>query len=179
MRRLAALLLLSLCGPAAADGLYNTSGAYVTGQIPGTATNDNATAGNVGEFIESAITIGTAQALTTNTALNITSISLTAGDWDVRGSGAFNCAATTTVTGFTTSLSDVSATIQQAPASRMAQITYASSTVHATTSTSIMPIGPTRWSLASTTTIYLVARAIFTTSTCQTFGGHISARRMR
>lgn len=175
----ALLLLLLLLGPAYADGLYNTSGAYATGQIPGTATNDNATAGNVGEVIESIIASGTTQSLTSGTALNITSISLTAGDWDVRGTGVFNCAATTTVNAFSVSVSDTTATLQSTPVSRLMQITYAASTVHATITSSFLPVGPTRFSLATGTTVYLVARANFATSTCQTFGGHISARRMR
>lgn len=175
----ALLLLLLLLGPAYADGLYNTSGAYATGQIPGTATNDNAAAGNVGEVIESIIAQGTTQGLTASTPLNITQISLTAGDWDVRGTGVFSCAATTTVSNFGVSLSDTSATIQIVPVSRTDQITYSASTVHSVTNLSFVPVGPTRFSLATTTTVYLVARANFATSTCSTSGGHISARRMR
>src|SRR4029077_4886616 len=52
-------------------------------QLLGTATNDNATAGNVGEYIESVIPAGAAIAITSATNTNLTSISLTAGDWDV------------------------------------------------------------------------------------------------
>ena len=175
----ALLLLLLLLSPARADGLYNTSGAYATGQIPGTATNDNATAGNVGEVIESLIAAGTTQSLSTGVALNVTSISLTAGDWDVRGTVIFKCAATTTVNAFLSGLSDVSATTQTVPVSRLASVAYSASTVHSVTTSSFLPVGPTRWSLASTTIVYLVATATFGTSTCQTNGGHIAARRMR
>lgn len=47
----AALLLLS-CAPLCADGIVNGGGSPA-GQLPGTATNDNATAGNVGELMTS------------------------------------------------------------------------------------------------------------------------------
>lgn len=49
--------------------------AQVVGII-GTTTNNNAQAGSVGEFVESAAS---------STSANITSISLTAGDWDMSG----------------------------------------------------------------------------------------------
>src|ERR1019366_4169569 len=52
------------------------------GQIVGTATNDNATAGNVGEHIQA---VASNVVATDATFVNITSISLTAGDWDVTG----------------------------------------------------------------------------------------------
>lgn len=173
MRLLTALLLTLLTATPAFSDLYNTAG------NGGTQTNDNACAGCIGEVIESIIASGTTQALTSGTGLNITTISLTAGDWDVKGAGIFNCAATTTVNALTISVSDASATVEIVPVSRANQEAYAASTIHATVTTSILPVGPTRFSLAGTTTVYLVARANFATSTCQTFGGHISARRMR
>jgi hypothetical protein len=61
------------------------SGVPAVGQIPGTATNDDAAAGKLGEIISSNIVVGSAVSLTTNTPANITSLSLTAGDWDVWG----------------------------------------------------------------------------------------------
>jgi len=41
-----------------------------------------------------------------------------------------------------------------------------------------IPVGPVRLSLASTTTVYLVARCDFAVSTC-TAGGVVRARRVR
>jgi len=63
-----------------------------------TTTNDSATAGNVGEYVESVIVTGSSTALTTATAKTVTSISLTAGDWDVDTVVHFNPAGTTTIT---------------------------------------------------------------------------------
>jgi hypothetical protein len=53
------------------------------GQLPGPATNDNVSAGNVGEFVAGQLLRASATSLTTETPKTITSISLTAGDWDV------------------------------------------------------------------------------------------------
>ena len=55
------------------------------GQIVGTATNDSATAGNVGEYVSSAVTPAYPITLTSTQYADVTSISLTAGDWDVTG----------------------------------------------------------------------------------------------
>lgn len=51
--------------------------------IVGTATNNSASAGNVGEYVESVQNGFSAYGGTTATNFNLASISLTAGDWDV------------------------------------------------------------------------------------------------
>jgi hypothetical protein len=54
------------------------------GQLPGTATNDNASAGNVGEYIESLKTTSTTGSTTLGTYTDAgVSIALTAGDWSI------------------------------------------------------------------------------------------------
>lgn len=53
-----------------------------TGLI-GTTTNDNAAIGSVGEYINSAVLAGAPLSILTNVQTNLTSIALTAGDWDV------------------------------------------------------------------------------------------------
>jgi hypothetical protein len=82
-----------------------------TGGIIGTNTNNSVSAGTVGEFVSSTVTSGSAVALTTNTGANVTSISLTAGDWLVTGQGVFAPAATTTQTFVSFGISTTSATI--------------------------------------------------------------------
>ncbi len=55
--------------PAFADSAFvapTATGTAATGQIPGTATNDNATAGNVGEYAESVVTAASATVTFTN-----------------------------------------------------------------------------------------------------------------
>lgn len=51
----------------------------------GTATNDSASAGYIGEYIESIVSTATNYTVSTGVYQNITSISLTAGDWDIYG----------------------------------------------------------------------------------------------
>ena len=70
-------------GTAASDAAaFGQVPVITAGQIVGTATNDNASAGNVGQYIES---VGSGNVGTTDQHYDATSISLTAGDWDVTG----------------------------------------------------------------------------------------------
>jgi len=58
--------------------------------ITGTATNNNAAVGVVGQLISSIVLASSPVALTDNIAANITSIALTAGDWNVWGNVRLN-----------------------------------------------------------------------------------------
>ena len=144
-----------------------------TVSLVGTATNDNATAGNVGEFVSaSALTV----ALTSATATNITSITLTAGDWDVSGLFQTNPAGSTTTSLIASGVSSTSATFQTIGAG-FANVETANSAKAAGVSETV--IAPrTRFSLSATTTVYLVANVTFAVSTL-TGSGFISARRVR
>jgi hypothetical protein len=145
------------------------------GQIPGTATNDNASAGNVGEFISSTVLVGSAVSAAVTTPLNVTSISLTAGDWDVWGTVATNPAASTLQVSITGWISTASATIPTIPnGGAYAQLT----TNFAVGDGQVLPVGKIRISLASTTTVFLSAFLNFNTSTNAAYG-FIGARRMR
>src|SRR5260221_11377663 len=64
----------------------------------GSTTNDSAVAGNIGEIVTATLATGSAVVLTTNTTANVTSISLTAGDWDVTGTVVFKFGAITSYT---------------------------------------------------------------------------------
>jgi hypothetical protein len=141
----------------------------------GTSTNDNAAAGYVGEYIESVIAAGSAVSLTTNTPANITSISLTAGDWDVSASVSHTPAPTTSVTQIRSSISLTSATMDSTVGRAFGIISAAN-----VPATSLYSISSTtlRFSLASTTTIYLVTNDVFTVSTMTAYG-ILSARRVR
>lgn len=145
------------------------------GNILGTTTNDNAAAGYVGEYISSTIASGSAVSLTTNTTANVTSISLTAGDWDVTGVIDFKFGATTSYTNLQGGQSSTSATLG-------AQDSYfdfeAPATVPTAAKDMAFPTPVTRFSLSATTTVYLVAQATFTVSTLAAYGT-IRARRIR
>src|SRR5215472_14162674 len=56
-----------------------------TGGIVGVNGASNAAAGNIGEYVTASLAQGSAVNLPGGTATNLTSISLTAGDWDVFG----------------------------------------------------------------------------------------------
>lgn len=142
--------------------------------ILGTNTNDSAAAGWVGERVYAELTSGSATSLSDTVAKNITSISLPAGDWDVAAVVHFIPANTTTVTLLTCSVSTTSATLDTTP-SRLATlgISYTSGGNVASVQNPT-----TQFSLSATTTVYLVGRATFGTSTCTAYG-RIEARRVR
>ena len=142
-----------------------------TNGIVGTTTNDNANAGSIGEFV-------TAQAsgvslVTSNTPVNVTSISLTAGDWDVQGNIAFTVTAGT-LTNLFSAVSTTSATLPTFLSGDLAQVGYTQPSLAADT----LAAPVQRISIASTTTVYLVASAIWSSATA-TVAGRIRARRVR
>lgn len=148
-------------------------------EIEGTGTNDNATAGYVGEFMESNIASGSATALTTATAKNVTSLSLTAGDWDVWGNVLFTGNAATTVTYIAGFISTVSATFPTPPnAGAYMNFVPPAGGNFAGNNTPGLLAGQRRISVSSTTTVYLEAYAEFAVNTLSSYG-YIAARRVR
>lgn len=151
-------------------------GVVTVSKIKGTTTNDNANVGDVGEYVSSSVAVGSALSLTTGTPLNVTSISLTAGDWDVDAYVYYNPAGTTNVTLDFSSISTTSAT---------QDTTVGNFTISRYGASGLVPVanygGNTakiRLSLSGTTTVYLVAQSSFTVSTNAAYG-IIFARRVR
>ena len=153
----------------------NVVGVAARGQLPATTTNDSASAGNLGEIIVSEVLSASAVSLTTATAADVTSISLTAGDWDVSGNICNTNGSGTLITSFIGWISSTSATLPTAP-NKGAEF----SLVLAFTATAgnCMPTGTARFSLASTTTVFLSVREVFTVSTSSAYG-YLRARRVR
>jgi hypothetical protein len=143
--------------------------------ITGTTTNDNAATGLVGEYVSSSIVQGAAVTLVPSTPKNVTSISLTAGDWDVNatldyyisGGGA-------NATSLGGSISTVSATQAVGGSGALFTLTLAAFPIN----TQHFPVGTIRLSIAATTTVYLVSAASYTVGLVQS-GGFIGARRAR
>lgn len=119
--------------------------------------------------------VGFSQASTTGTPLtsgvtaNAASINLSAGTWDISGTVVFNSAANTVIEQITAGVASTSATLgtpdtyQQLPEALSGAAAFN------------LDAPLTRIVLASAGTVYLVAQAIFTTST-MTADGYIKAR---
>jgi hypothetical protein len=160
--------LILICGG-------NAAPVWGTDQL-GVTTNSSAAAGFKGQYVTASIASGSAVALVTATAKNVTVITLTAGDWEIGGNISFVLAGATSVfgaTGYTGGASATSDTLG-------AENTFAVQTLDLTTKTGTFGfvIPSQRFSLASQTFIYLVARATFTAGTVSAFG-RIFARRVR
>lgn len=127
--------------------------------IKGTATNDTPAAGSIGEVISQQVN-GTS--LTTAVPANLTSISLTAGSWMVTGYVRFNPAGTTVLSTMASSVSTTSATL--GGLGTESQL-VGTSTTFATGQVQYLATPVVYLSLSTTTTVYCVANAGFTTST--------------
>lgn len=161
----------------AATGV-TVNGTAAVGQLPGTATNDAATAGNVGELKNTILKIGSEVSFTTGTAKTVTSVSLTAGDWDATGVLCFDGAAATNVTFLIASIGPATDALATLGTTARVDLGYAASTIFASGINNCVLVGPTRVSLSATTTMYLVGDGAFTVSTLKGYG-EIRARRVR
>ena len=170
------ILALTSAG-AAVTGTLSATGLISPSQtvgIVGTTTNNSAQAGSIGEYIAATVVLGSAVATTSNTPVNVTSISLTAGDWDVRGRLCHVGAGTNNYTQLRGAITSSSATISAADPGEVSQGVPVNSSV----TDPQFPLPTVRFSLSSTTTIYLVSYSVWTGSTLGSYG-EISARRVR
>lgn len=144
-----------------------------TAGIVGTTTNNNANAGSVGEYVSAQLVVTSGITLTNAVPTNILSISLSAGDWEVWGSLGFTATAENSYQGY---ISTVSATIPASntwPANGSIIFDSVSRPGGA-----VFAIPSIRLSLASTTTVYLVANIGFSSGTTVGYG-LLQARRRR
>lgn len=170
-----------LASPPAIGGTAANSGKFTTLQatstitpsstagIVGTTTNDNANAGSVGEFVSNS---SSGVSLTSGTPSNITSISLTAGDWDVSGAAQLIGSGVTSAGFMGAGISTTSATFGSVGSLNVLQFTMSSPTANH------LPTPIFRVSIASTTTVFLVGQAAWSGGTF-TANGFIRARRVR
>jgi hypothetical protein len=143
--------------------------------IVGTATNDAANAGSVGEIMSHTTVAGSAVTLTTATTANVDSLTLTAGDWDVTCVVGYVLAATTSVTNLTGGVNTTTATL--GALGTKFDFETAANVMTATNNPEM--VCPTSQALISgSTKYYLVAQATFTVSTAKAYG-IIRARRVR
>lgn len=178
---------VALTTPASTATITLASGSTLTttnnvsigpGQYQGEPSTSSATAGNIGEYVESVIAAGSAVNLTTGVVANMTSISLTAGDWDVDSVVQFTTAATTSVTKTAGGISLVSATVDTTGGRYTNSINQAASVVGAQAPAFTAVVPPLRLSLSATTTIFAIAQSVFTVAALTTWG-ILRARRIR
>lgn len=172
--------VLALASPLTTPGAVTVTGNLTftptTAGVVGTTTNDNAASGVVGEYVSS--TVGATNLPTTTQWGDLTSISLTAGDWDVvvlaeysnNGAGTpllFDCGASTTSGNSGTGLT-------------LGDTYLEIGTDNIPTGSNVMGISVPgiRFSLSGSATVYLKVRAFYSTGTPQA-QGRISARRRR
>lgn len=149
-------------------GNNNTQG------LVGTATNDEPPAGCVGEVVSSFLA---SQNITpTASWTNITSISLTAGDWDVSGMVDF------AMNGSTMTVCLMAVSVDGGTGSNPSDYVLGDTGMGCITPTNVCDTSASvplwRVKLATTTTLYLKARCSFSAGT-PTASGRITARRRR
>ena len=140
-------------------------------QVKGNNTNTAPPAGFIGEQIRSAVAAASAVTLSNTVAANVTSISLTAGIWDVTGIIGFN-GTPTGATGCNCSISTTSATEGTGGDNKV------SSPINSSATNDLSLVCPAyRLTLAGTTTVYLVALSVFTGGSQKAYG-RLSATRV-
>lgn len=113
-------------------------------------------AGQIGEVISSTVTSASAVNCPNNTVVDVTSIALTPGDWDVWiGSINFLSPDNATCSSVRGGISGTSATIPSNPQASLLQVGGA---VVPTSPGISIPSRPRRFNVAVNTTVYLVAR---------------------
>lgn len=146
-----------------------------TAGIVGTTLGDNANTGSVGEYLESTVASGSAVSLVSGVIKDVTTLTLTAGDWDVWGNITLSPGATTVETVFQGGVSLVANTQATYPNHGCAFLVYCA---NATAFPFSSPTGVLRVNVAASQVVHLVVGATFTTSTNAAYGA-LCARRVR
>jgi hypothetical protein len=152
-------------------GTIQFNGVPLAGNVPATATNNDAAPGTVGEQIR---VTATGVTLVNNTAKTIVTLPLTAGDWDVWGKVLFKPAGTTT-------MSSLVAATHTTTDNLPPEIDESINSLTASFTTGVNQAflaGHKRYKVAVATNVFLVCVAVFGVST-MTADAVIVARRRR
>lgn len=144
----------------------------------GTTAADSASSGIIGEFQSVASpTGGTATPGSSGTTVNVASMSLTAGDWEVWGSVGISTGGASVITAIVAAISTSSATNDDSASGATLNTKF---TLVAGTSYTL-PIGRRRINISSTTTVYLIGRMDYSALDSSTWNtaSKMYARRMR
>jgi hypothetical protein len=149
--------------------------------ITGTTAADSVNAGGVGELLTTTVATASAVALTTATAADVMTVSLTPGDWDVAYQVRHKPAASTSITILSCSLSTTTNTMGTQPGGSgigTDSVTLLTQAAQVNAGEITQASIPVRVSLAATTTIRVVCNDTFTVSTMGAYGT-VRARRVR
>jgi hypothetical protein len=149
--------------------------------VPGVTDGSNAPAGMVGEYMSKTILAANAVAATTGVVVNVTSLSLSAGDWDVQGQiwiAPTGTRAATNVTGLAVWVSSTSATFPTVPAGSL-QSFFGINIALVAAHLPVLASGKVRFSLAAPALIYLSGLVDYTGTGPIGLYGYIDARRAR
>lgn len=172
MRAILLALLLALgIGEALAQAISVSPSAQ---QLPGTGTNGNANAGNLGQLLESTVLVASSVSLTDNAAKTVTSITLTPGDWDVWGTVAYNSNVATVMTVAVGALNTTTDTLPTIP-NGGGYTSWVGSGNGPAISAGMMRVTV---AAGATTVVYLIAYSRFTVNVNAAYG-YIGARRRR
>jgi hypothetical protein len=148
-------------------------------QMVGTAAGDSAAAGNIGEYQESIVLIGSEISLSSGVAADVTSIGLSPGDWSVWGEAWFDCSGSPTISGaFQAGINTTSATLVSVPTSGASRIKEYYPSPSAQQVGVVMDVPPCRVSSGSLVTVFLSVIGTFSAGSMSAYG-KICARRIR
>lgn len=142
-------------------------------QLPGLTSGIAPIAGSIGEQLISSVAIGSLVSLTDATAANLTSLSLTAGVWDVTMIGIYGFTVPTAGQYFIASISPTSATLSSNDGN--SRVSANVNTGWIVSQALVLPA--VRVTLSATTTYYAVAFASFAAGTANIYG-RLSAVRV-
>jgi hypothetical protein len=165
--------LVSVTNTGSGNNVLATAPTLNQAILNGVTTNTAAGAGVIGQVISSSIPAGSAVSLASSTAKDVTTISLTAGNWLVWGNVVFAPGATTTQSTIIAYINTTANTLPTLP--NGGAYTQFSASL-ATGGNQSIPAGMMVLSLSATTTVSLGAFSTFGVST-QTAYGAISAVR--
>ncbi len=152
----------------------------------GTASNDSAASGYIGEILTQSRVRSAAVVIATGTSGNVTgtALALTAGDWELGGSIAFTPQASTSITQLVASVSTTSSTVSGSDTTavgdsggQMRTVWSASAQVPGANDITLV-IPNHRVSIATITTFYLVQLSTTTINSMSAYGS-IYGRRVR
>ena len=146
----------------------------LSGMRTGVTNGSDAVAGDIGEFMSATVDWPGAS-ISNNVPANVTSLALTAGDWDVRGEVWFRLGAGPTGN-CEAAISPASASLPDGLVWVGARATH--NFLHTANSPQVLALSPCRFSLSAAATVYLVALSGFSGGSNAAFG-RIEARRIR